>query len=117
MNRTEVSENITVSVADPPFIAALDGSVVALAHMQQVSFLDIDHLTKFNNLQPLFFTLVLHLMEHPGHLGYIFPQAVPDCVAVFALQTRLLQQPIKDIQAAGQFPAYFIHVRQRQHSK
>lgn len=80
----------------PPFIAALDRSIVALAHVQQVLFLGIDHLSKFNNLESLFLTIVLHLVKHPGHLRYVIPQAISDCVAVYVLQMSLLQQPVKD---------------------
>lgn len=81
---------------DPPFIAALDRSFVALAHVQQVLFLRTDHLSEFNNLESLFFTLALHLVKHPARFGYVIPQAVPDCVTVYMLQTRLLQQPMID---------------------
>lgn len=82
--------------ADPPFVAALDRSIMALAHMQQMLLLGIDDLSKCNNFESLFFTLTLHLMKCPSHLGYVIPQAVPDCVAVYMLQMRFLQQPIID---------------------
>lgn len=81
---------------DPPFIAALDRNIVAFVHVQQVLFLGTDHLSEFNNLESLFITLALHVVKHPGHLAYIIPQAIPDCIAVYMLQTRLLQQPITE---------------------
>lgn len=88
-----VSEILSIS---PPFIAALDRSTVVLAYVQQVLFLAIDHFSEVYNLESLFFTLELHLVEHPCHLRYIVPQAISDCAAMYVLQMRFPQEPIKD---------------------
>ena len=68
---------------------------MALAHVQQLLLLAVDHVGELADVQPLLFSLAPHLLEHPGQLGDVVLEAVPDSVAVDVLQTRLLQQPMK----------------------